>query len=444
MMESISFALIQNFGIALLLGLIVGLEGEFHRQKQGAIDFGGVRTFSLISLFGWICGYLALELHGYILLLGMAGMILITIACYSAVVWRTKGIGATTEFSAIIVFMLGMMVALHFVLIAVISAVLMATVLSYKGHLHKFAKKLQLDEVHGALKFAIISLVLLPLLPNTAYAPTDIAVLRDVLALLPTHVYDVLAATQAFNPFKIWLMVVLICAISFIGYIAIKLIGAKKGIGLTGAIGGLVSSTAVTSSLSLSSKKSKVVNAFVFGVIIAWTIMFFRVLLVTSILNKEVFFASFISIGLMAVVSAMCAAYLYMHRSSKGKKTAKAVAFKSPFALGPALKFGGFFGLVLFGAKLLQGLFGSSGIYIASVLSGLADVDAITISMATLASSGEVSVNVAVTAITLAVASNTVVKAGIAYMFGGKEFAQKVLVCTGIVLSVGLLAIVFL
>jgi uncharacterized membrane protein (DUF4010 family) len=444
-MADISYALIQNFGVALLLGLVVGLEREFHRQKQEAQDFGGVRTFTLIALFGWISGYLSLQLeHISVLLLSLGGMILFTIACYIAVVWRKKGIGATTEFSAIIVFLLGVMVALDHVLIAVISAVLMTTVLSYKGYLHHFARKLKLDEVHAALKFAVISVVLLPLLPNTAYAPTDILFVKDLVSLLPTHVYEVLAATQAFNPFKIWLMVVFICAISFIGYVAIKIIGAKKGIGLTGAIGGLVSSTAVTSSLSLSSKRSKVVNAFAFGVIVAWTIMFFRVLLVTSVLSKEVFFASFASIGLMAVVSAGCAWWLFNHKEKEVKKSASAVAFESPFALGPALKFGAFFGLVLFGAKLLQGLFGSKGIYIASILSGLADVDAITISMATLQSSGEISTQVAVTAITLAVASNTVVKAGIAYMFGSKEFAKKVVICTGIVLAVGLLAVLLL
>ena len=281
---------------------------------------------------------------------------------------------------------------------------------------------------------------MLPLLPNKAYSPADIPILKDIIQLFPS-IYDIVAATQAFNPFKIWLMVVFISAISFAGYISIKLIGEKKGIGLTGAVGGLISSTAVTSSLSVSSKKSKVVTAFVFGVIIAWAVMFFRVLFVTLVLNKEVFMSAIISIGMMSLASAGCAVYLYINRTTKGKKTTKAVAFESPFALRPALKFGAFFGLVLFMAKLLQGLFGSSGIYIASILSGLADVDAITISMATLNSSGEITTTVAVTGITLAVVSNTIVKGGIAYLFGGKEFAKKVLICMGIILVVGLVAV---
>ncbi len=438
----VTWELIENFLIAMLIGLIVGLEREFQQQNLGATDFAGIRTYTLIALFGWIIGYMTQWIQSIALLIvGIAGMISFIIAAYIAVVWRQKKIGATSEFSAIIVFLLGIIVSYGHILIAIISMILMTTVLSYKSWLHHFAKRLQLDEVHAALKFGIISVVLLPLLPNKTYAPTDIPYVKDLLMFFPSRVYDVLAASQAFNPLKIWLMVVFICGISFVGYISIKIIGAKKGIGLTGAIGGLVSSTAVTSSLSLSSKKSKVVNAFVFGVVIAWTIMFFRVLFVTLVLNKQVFVSSIVSIGFMGFVSACCSVWLYWHKTGKVKQEAKAVAFKSPFAIAPALKFGVFFAFILLMAKLLQGLYGSSGIYIASVLSGLADVDAITISMATIASAGEITTTVAVTAIVLAVVSNTLVKAGIAYIFGGREFAKKVLICAGIIIAAGFVTV---
>ena len=437
-------SLIENFGVALLLGLIVGLEREFQHQKEKATDFAGIRTFILISLFGWIIGFLSYQENFYsLLLIGIAGMILFTIAAYLAVVWRGKGIGATSELSAMIVFLLGILVALGYILVPVIIAIVMTTILSYKYYLHRFARQLELEEVHAGLKLGIISLVVLPLLPNIAYSPTDIPIIRDMISFFPA-VYDLLAATQVFNPFKIWLMVVFICALSTVGYILIKIIGAKKGIGLTGAIGGLVSSTAVTSALSESSKKSKWHYTFAFGVIIAWTVMFFRVLFVTSVLNKEVFSSLFVTLGLMAFASASCAVYLSYQQTPQGKKPKTVVAFNSPFAMLPALKIGFFFVFVLFISKLLQALFGNSGIYFASVLTGFADVDAITISMVTLASTGEVSLSIAVTAITLAVASNTIAKAGIAYLFGGKEFAKKIFICTGIILAVGLLSVMFL
>ncbi len=436
--------LIENFAVALLLGLIVGLEREFQHQKEQAQDFAGVRTFTLIALFGWLTGFFAQQLGEFsFVLLAFLGLMLLVIAGYLAVVWKGKGVGATSETSAIIVFLLGLFVVYNYILLAVISAVIMATLLSYKYHLHRFAQKLVEGEVHAGLKLAIISLVVLPILPNKAYAPTDIPILKDIIALFPTA-YDILSATQIFNPFKLWLIVVFICALSTIGYILMKLFGLRKGIGLTGAIGGLVSSTAVTSALSESSKNGKWHSTFAFGVIIAWTIMFFRVLFVTFVLNKEIFFSALATLGLMTLASLACASYLFFQRTSQGKKTETAIAFTSPFALMPALKLGSFFVLILFVAKVLQALFGSSGIYLASVLGGFADVDAIVISMATLATAGEISTPVAVTGITLAVASNTLSKCGIAYLFGGKAFAKDVLICTGIIFAVGLLAMMVL
>lgn len=438
----IQLGLFENFGIALLLGLIVGLEREFQHQQQKVQDFAGIRTFTLISLFGWLVGFIAQQTGAFeLVLLGIAGMILFSIAGYIAVVWKGKGIGATSEISSIIVFLAGILISYNFILIAVISVIIMTTILSYKYTLHKFVQKIVIDEVHAGLKLGIISLVVLPLLPNKAYSPIDIPFLRDVIGLFPS-VYGLLSETQVFNPFKIWLIVVFICALSTIGYILIKILGAKKGIGLTGAVGGLVSSTAVTSSLSESSKKSSWYYTFAFGILIAWTIMFLRVLFITLVLNKSVFASLILPMGFIFLTSILCSTYLYCQRTPKGRKAETAIAFQSPFALLPALKIGLFFVFALFVTKLLQALLGSSGIYFASLLAGFADVDAVVISMITLASTGEISSNVATIGITLAALSNTLTKAGIAYFFGGKEFAKIVLWCTGIIIVASIFALV--
>ena len=440
----VELSLMQNFGVALLLGLIVGLEREFQHQKEKAKDFAGIRTFILIAVFGWLIGFLANQEHLHnLILVGVSGMVLFVIAAYLAVAWKGNGIGATSELSALIIFLLGILVAQQYILVPVAVAILMTTILSYKYYLHKFAQQLEIEEVHAGLKLGIISLVVLPLLPDVGYSPVDIPILRDILGLFPSA-YSLLAETQVFNPFKIWLMVVFICAISTIGYIMIKMVGARKGIGITGAIGGLVSSTAVTSSLSETSKKSKLTYSFSFGVIISWTIMFLRVLFVAVILNKEVFLRSLLTLSIMVLVAGGCAVYLYFQQTDKGRKTETAVAFKSPFALVSALKFGAFFVFILFIEKLFQILLGSYGIYAAALLAGLADVDAITISMLAFASTGEISIPVAVTGITLAVLSNTISKCGIAYLFGSREFAKQVAICTAIILSSGLLAILVL
>ncbi|MBI5003157.1 MgtC/SapB family protein [Candidatus Woesearchaeota archaeon] len=440
----IELGLFENFGIALLLGLIVGLEREFQHQQQKVQDFAGIRTFTLIALFGWLVGFVAQQIGSFeLVLLGTAGMILFSIAGYIAVVWKGKGIGATSEISTIIVFLSGIIIAYNYILIAVISVILMTTILSYKYTLHKFAQKLALDEIHAGLKLGIISAVVLPLLPNKAYSPLDIPVLREIISLFPS-VKTILITTQIFNPFKIWLMVVFICAISTIGYILIKTLGAKKGIGLIGAVGGLVSSTAVTSALSESSKKSKWYYTFAFGVIIAWVIMFFRVFFITLILNKNVFISLLLPLGIILLASLCCGFYLFSQRTPPGKKAETAVAFQSPFALLPALKIGAFFVFALFITKLLQALLGSSGIYFASFLAGFADIDAVVISMVTLTSAGEITSSIAALGIVLAALSNTITKAAIAYLFGGKQFAKKVLICTAIIVAAGILAVLVL
>lgn len=433
--------LIQNFGVALLLGLIVGLEREFQHQKEKAKDFAGIRTFILIAVFGWIIGFLAdQENFRALILVGVSGMILFIIFAYLSVVWKGKGLGATSEISALIVFLLGILVAKGYILVPVMIAILMSTILSYKYYLHKFATQLQVEEVHAGLKLGIISLVVLPLLPNNAYSPVDIPILQDILTLFPS-IYTLLAQTQVFNPFKIWLMVVFICSLSTIGYILIKTMGPKKGLGLTGAIGGFVSSTAVTTSLSQNSTKTKLSYTFSYAVIISWVIMLLRVLFVSIILNKTVFFYALAPLGTMTLAAGICVLYLYSKQGKKYQENGSTMTFKSPFALLPALKFGGLFVISLFVVKILQTLLGSSGIYFAAILAGLADVDAITVSLLTFASTKEATVSVAVTGITLAVLSNTLTKCLIAYFFGGKEFAKQVAICSAIILSTGIITL---
>lgn len=440
----VQLGLIENFAVALLLGLIVGLEREFQHQKEKRADFAGARTFILIALFGWLVGFIAHTFNTFtFVIFGLTGMVLLTIAAYTIVAWKKNRIGLTTPFSSIIVFLLAIFVAYNYILIAVISAILMATVLSYKYSLHAFAKKLHVQEVHAGLKLGIISLVILPILPNKAYSPVDVPLLKEIIAMSP-QLFNILQQTQIFNPFKIWLIIVFICALSTVGYILIKVLGVRKGIGITGAIGGLVSSTAVTNTMSEISKKSKWYYTFAFSVIIAWTIMFFRVLFIILVLNKDIFSLSLIPIGLMTLASICCAIFLYFKRTPQGKKQEHAVGFSSPFALAPALKFGLFFIGVLFIAKILQALFGSAGIYVASIFIGLADVDPIAISLATLASAEEITSSIAVVGITLAVISNTIVKCSIAFLFGGKEFAKYILYCTGIILATGLISLFLL
>jgi uncharacterized membrane protein (DUF4010 family) len=428
-------------GIALLLGLIVGIEREFQHYQQRIQIFAGIRTFTLISLFGWLIGFLAQQLGEFsLILVAVAGMIVLTAVTYLVMVWKRNIVGVTNEISALIVFFLGIIVSYNYTLIALISAVIMATLLSYKYYLHHIAQKLHLEEIHGGLKLGIISIVVLPLLPNTSYSLADIPYANTFFTFSP-QLFLFFQEAQIFNPFKIWLLVVFICALSTIGYIMIKTIGPKKGIGITGAIGGIVSSTAVISTFSELSKKVKLQNTFAFGVILAWIVMLLRTLFIILLLNKTIFTSVSTILGMMIVAASCCAIYFYLKRTPKGKKTETSMGFTSPFALKPALKLTVFFVVFLFLSKLLQYWLGSTGIYIACIFAAFTATDATIVSVVTLFSAGEITASVAVTGIILTVISDALGKIGIAYLFGDKKFAKFVATAASIILAVAIVSL---
>jgi len=439
--RGIPFSIIWNMGIALLLGLIVGIEREFQHYQQRIQIFAGIRTFTLISLFGWLIGFLAQQLGEFsLILVAVAGMIVLTAVTYLVMVWKRNIVGVTNEISALIVFFLGIIVSYNYTLIALISAVIMATLLSYKYYLHHIAQKLHLEEIHGGLKLGIISIVVLPLLPNTSYSLADIPYANTFFTFSP-QLFLFFQEAQIFNPFKIWLLVVFICALSTIGYIMIKTIGPKKGIGITGAIGGIVSSTAVISTFSELSKKVKLQNTFAFGVILAWIVMLLRTLFIILLLNKTIFTSVSTILGMMIVAASCCAIYFYLKRTPKGKKTETSMGFTSPFALKPALKLTVFFVVFLFLSKLLQYWLGSTGIYIACIFAAFTATDATIVSVVTLFSAGEITASVAVTGIILTVISDALGKIGIAYLFGDKKFAKFVATAASIILAVAIVSL---
>ncbi len=442
--DEIPLAIIWNLGIALLLGLIVGIEREFQHYKQHIQIFAGIRTFTLFALFGWLTGFFTQQLGEFTLILvAISGMIALSMVTYVVMVWKKNLIGITNEISALIVFFLGILVSYNYVLIALISAIVMTTILSYKYYLHKVAQKLHVEEIHAGLKLGIISVVVLPLLPDKPYSLVDIPYTEQFFQTFPSF-FHFLQNAQIFNPFRIWLLVVFICALSSIGYVLIKTIGPKKGIGITGAIGGIVSSTAVTSTFSEISKRAKTYNTFAFGVIVAWAVMLIRTLFIILVLNKTLFSSVFNIIGIMILAAACCATYVYFKRTPKGKKAETSLVFTSPFALIPALKLTLFFVIFLFFSKFLQYWLGSTGIYLACILAAFTATDATIISVVTLFSAGEIALSVAVTGILLTILSDTVGKTGIAYFFGEKHFAKLVAIAAGIILLVAVIGILFL
>ncbi|WP_420628692.1 MgtC/SapB family protein [Candidatus Leptofilum sp.] len=410
--------LFYRFGVALFIGVLVGLQREADADDEADRSrkiFAGIRTFALLSLAGCTAAFVANELGqpwafiGIFLLLGM----LIT-AAY--VITGTRGsVGMTTEVAAVIVVLAGALCFWDQLEIAVALGVVTTALLSFKLELHGFAARLTREDIVATLKFAIITAIILPVLPNQSFGPPPL----DVL-----------------NPYKIWLMVVLISGISFLGYVLIKLVGSRQGIGLTGFLGGLVSSTAVTLSFAQrSQKEAQLAKPFALAILIAWTVMFVRVLVEVAVTNMPLLGVVWLPVAAAGLAGLAHGAYLYF---APRNAEAGGVAVSNPFELGPAITFGLLYGVILLAARAAQHYFGDTGVYLSSILSGLADVDAITLSMAELSNSGNLELPTAARAIVLAAMSNTVVKGGIVLASGSQALRRALLPGFLLILAVGI------
>lgn len=427
-----------NFVIAILLGALIGFQREYQKQHTHKIEFGGIRTFTFVSILGALSGYLFIEFSRniYIVLLGFASVILLSSISYILSYLNYKDTTATTEIAAILTFIVGFVAYVGPLILAIALGIIITTFLTFKEKLHFYAKKIEKKELLAVVKFSLISLVILPFLPNKNYSPLDIPFLNKILSSTSIN-QNILSQLDVFNLYHIWWMIILVAGISFLGYILVKFLGAKKGYGLTGLVGGLVSSTAVTLSMSKESKvHRKIIIPFVLAVVVASSTSFIRMILEVVIVNNSLTNQIIIPLGIMGVLGYVFAFALWL-RKDKSKKV-KEIKFTQPFALGPAIKFGLFFALIIFIARLAYLVAGSLGLYFTGLLSGLADVDAITLTMSSLSASGQIASKVAITTIILAAASNTLVKAGITWFLGEKKFAKYITIIFIFILLFGL------
>lgn len=405
--------LILKFLIALALGALIGIERE--RKKEGA-EFAGVRTFILIAILGTLSAYLSQDFP-YFWMVSFAGLVVLVGLSYLVTTRKNDDMGITTEIAAFLTFVLGMLCFTdEGMLLAPIFAIIVTTLLAIKPHLHRFAHRVSEKELINTLKFLIIAFVILPLLPDEVIGPWAV-----------------------FNPFQIWLMVVFISAISFTGYILMKFIGPERGLGVTGIVGGLVSSTAVATSMAARVKESGILmKAAVFATVVASSMMFLRMLFEVSVINPALLpqlSAPMMVMGVLGIILG-----IVVWKRTEVRHMDADLKLDNPFSLKPALIFGALFLTILFLSKIANIYLGSSGVYLASIISGVADVDAITISMALLAPD-TISNNTAVTSITLAAISNTVFKFLITLFLGTRKFGRNIGIIFLVIILAGLVTI---
>lgn len=393
------FADLYPFAMAMIIGALIGIERQKRLIEEGSRGVAGLRTFTLIALLGALAADLSDIFGDLFIVISYASFIVLVAVGYSTASRLLGWLDFTSAVAAAITFLLGALCYYEdSILLALSLSILTTGILAIRKVAHRYVETISDTELLDTLKMCLVAVVILPLLPDRALDPLDVL-----------------------NPRRIWMMVVLVSLISYLGYILIKIVGDDRGITLTGILGGIVSSTAVTMSMAsdVRAQRQSVPSA-VFATTIASCTMFPRLLLIVAFVNPTLLIPLSIQLALMAFVGIVLA---YIGRN-KAISTESRIAHKDPFRLIPALKFGALFALILFVTKLASLRLGDAGSYVAGIISGLADVDAVVLAMATLAP-GSINIETAVIAIMLAAITNTLLKLSIAFVMGNLEFGMK-------------------
>ena len=412
------FADIYPFIVALLIGALIGTERQRRMIEDKVRGVAGLRTFILIALLGCLCSALAEHYGSGFAIAGMAAFTILAAVGYATSVSVLGRVDFTAAVATVVTFALGMLADFpDNTLLAVALSIITTWVLATRSITHRYVEALSETDLLDTLKMGIIALVIYPFLPETTLDPWGVL-----------------------NPRQVWLFVVMVSLIGYVGYILIRILGAERGLGLTGVLGGLVSSTAVASSMAAEVRENrKILPSAVFATAIASCTMFPRILFIVLVVNRELFLALLLPMLLMTLVGFFLSYLLVRKSGSPGKD----MNVKDPFRIIPALEFGAFFALVLVISKLASIYFGDAGVYAAGVVSGLAETDAIALTMASLAGS-TLTGNVAANTIILATITNTLVKLTITYVMGTREFGLQMAKIFLPTILVGLAALILI
>ncbi len=405
----------KRLGMALAIGLLIGIErGWQTRAAPEGTRVAGIRTFSLIGLLGGVAGLLGLEYGALVLAASILALAAVSVTSHLVRARRDPDVGITTEIAELTAFGLGALAAYGEMAAAAAGGVVATALLGSKEVLHAWLRRLEQLELRAGIKLLVISAVVLPMLPDEGYGPEGVL-----------------------NPFKLWLLVVLVAGISFVGYFAIKIAGPRIGSLLTGVFGGLASSTALTVSFARLGRSSPGMQPLLAaGVALANTTMYARLWVIVTVLNAEVGMRLAPTLGGMAAAGLLGTWLLWRSRDEEGRPPQ--MALTNPFELGMAIKFSALLAVVILASKLLQRWVGDAGLYVLAAVAGLADVDAMALSMVQMGGR-DVALAVAATVITIAAMANTGVKVALVGLLCGGTMARRIgLVMAGVTAAGGL------
>ena len=412
----IEFNIFYKLAAALGIGFIIGMQRENSYSRRKSRHPAGLCSFSIVSLCGALTCYLGElmeSLAPFVTGLIVVGLLLVASHVAYGLSNRDNGgpAGVTTSTALIMVYLLGALCWFNRLLEACILMIVLLGLLAIKRQLHDFAHKLSSEDIIATVKFAVISLMILPFLPNKAYGPPGLEVL---------------------NPHTIWLFVVFISGIGFVGYVLIKLVGPGKGIWLTGLLGGLASSTALTLNLAGRSADNEQYAAdFTVGIVLSWSVMYARLYLICVFLVPSLALPLLAPLLVPVIPGLAYAAYLKIHESKNHLQ--KTSDFNNPFKLLPAVKFGFVFTLVMFLANAARVYLGSGALIACSFLGGAAEMDAVAFSLIDMCRKATLENHSLILALLFASLANTVTKGGIVYFLGAKAMRRPILPAVGLI-----------
>nr|WP_256214877.1 MgtC/SapB family protein [Nitrosomonas eutropha] len=386
-----------EFATSMAIGLLIGLERERHPAAKA-----GLRTFALVAMFGTLAAVLSDKVQTpWLLISGLLLTGIMMISSYQDKREKQKDPGTTTIAAILICYGLGALVWYEESILAVMLAIITTILLYFKTELQGISQNLSRKDLISILQFAVLSFIILPILPDKDYGPFN-----------------------AFNPYQIWLMIVLISGISLAGYIALRFVGQRHGAVLLGVLGGLVSSTATTMVFTRhNGDKPDLINTAVIVILLANLVVLVRLALITEIISPTIFpyltpiLGGGLFLGLIASV--------FRWREFSQQQAVPMPDTKNPTEISIAVRFGLLYAAVLFLSGWLSEIAGNSGLYAVAIISGLTNVDAITLSSLRLYEMGQLEIIEVVIAITLGVIANLIFKLGLIFFTGNIVLAKR-------------------
>jgi len=410
--------LLERLGLALAIGLLIGLERGWRERDEGdGTRTAGIRTYALIGLLGGLWGAMTPTLGP----VPLAAAGLAFAAGFTLFQWRESvarnDYSVTATVAGLMTFALGAFAVLGNRAVAGAAGVAVVALLAARNSLHQFLKRLTWPELRSVVVLLTMTFVLLPLLPNMAIDPWD-----------------------AINPYELWLLVVLIAAVLFAGYVAVRALGEQTGLAIGAAAGAIISSTTVTINYARLASKARGGDAILsLAILIAWMVSLTRMTAIAVALYPALIIFLAAPIGVALLVLALAAAYFHHHAGAQKMPTGR--LFENPLDLRFVLQFGVLLAAIIVASKLLRGTFGDAGVLALAGISGFVDVDPITLSAARLAAGMSIMMITAAEAILLAGAANMVTKMAVAIVVGGYRFGWKLALAGAFAIASGALAL---